>query len=714
MGLPELKQELYSIFNVNGSVLALQQSGAVFLCVDSSYCVSVYDMENLTLQTSTVVSKDAQTPHRHSNACSISPNKLLCIPLIGNKEGLILQYDEKFKRRGQITEHESDIESSVFSPNGRYCVTGGQDGKVFIYDTERFLAIGSLIPRADYIYTLHFSKDSELLACGGFDKSVVVFDMVQNKRRCTIPTPDVVEEMSFCDNNQKLYMILRNGASFLYDVIKKETVSIENLFSMWPSALAISPDERFAVVGARGDSIYIVNLHSNMRMLEFKIELPGVSKIYFHNHLLFLGATDGNVFVIEYQKGEKELEEAVKNKKYRIARDMIENNLFLSIHPLMKVFDEDWPEILDKAIELLNNKQINEAVELVNPFIYDQTKAREFDFYLMQQEPVRKFAELTKNKEYIKAYDMTVTTKFLVNTFTYTELENAWNKAFMQAKKLLEENPTLNIKKADSILKPFESSVKKELIAQLLKNCSVFSQAENLIKARNFSGYFSLINQYGFLRDTELFKKVSILGDRNMAEMLALEQEGQFERAEELAKFLQVFPSLKRSCTERLIIIQQKRRLLTAIEIDNITQAYAIVEEYKILRSMPQFREFTQKFEIVFEKAKNHALSGHPKSTLQTFGEYVQIPFWIDRIASLLKTAYIHEIENKIHDGGINWTLTLHRFIERFGKDDMLQALVHKYGLEAELESINEEGNYVGYRTFKFVDEIVIFLLEKE
>ncbi|RAX59352.1 hypothetical protein CCZ01_00485 [Helicobacter monodelphidis] len=707
-----MKQDIYSIFNVDGSVLALQQSDHLLVSVDNSYCISSYDINSLVQEHSMHVSKNAEPPHRYSHAFSASKNGLICAPIVGTKKAAILEMGDNITKKSIIKEHSADIESSAFSPDGRYYATGGQDGRTFIYDAKNFTLLGSLLPRFDYISMMQFSRDSELFVCSGFDKTTIVFDMVQNKFRCTIKTPDVVERADFFDDNQRLYMVLRNGASLVYDIANRDLISSENIFSIWPSALAISPDERFAVVGTRGESLYIVDLATNSRLLEFRADTPGINSIFFSEQFLFVGAIDGTMLAVDYNRGQVELEAAIRVKEYKKAREMIEQNLFLTIHPLMKVFDEDWPQILENAVKLLNGKKIQEATELVEPFIYDQRKAQEFDFYLMQQGAVREFAECVKNKEYVKAYDLTLTNKFLVNTLAFMQLEAAWNRSFMQAKKMLEENPTLNLRQAEACLKPFASSVKKELISQMLKNSKVFTQAEDLIKARDFKGYFSLINQYGFLRETELFKKVTLLGEKSMGDLLQKEQDGAFERAEEIAKFLQIFPSFKRSATERIIIIQQKRYLLNAIDTDNITQAYAIVEEHKSLRSMSQFKEFAQKFETVFEKAKEAAFAGRPKGTMIAFGAYMEVPFWIDRIASLLKIAYLHEIENKISKGRINWRVTLKRFIDRYGRDDALKALIEQHNLEEEMKEFQEEGNFVGYRSHKFVDEIVIFLLD--
>ena len=92
---------------------------------------------------------------------------------------------------------------------------------------------------------------------------------------------------------------------------------------------------------------------------------------------------------------------------------------------------------------------------------------------------MKTFLELIDKKDFIKAYEMVKTTKFLVKTQAYEKLENIWNKAFFNAKKLLIENAKINQKLAEQYLAPFENTPKKELIVQLLRNSDVFAKADN-------------------------------------------------------------------------------------------------------------------------------------------------------------------------------------------------------------------------------------------
>ena len=133
----------------------------------------------------------------------------------------------------------------------------------------------------------------------------------------------------------------------------------------------------------------------------------------------------------------------------------------MSIHPLTKVFDEVWPDILNQAIDLLNKDEIEKAIEIAAPFIVSQPKKNEFDFYLSQKEGAKTFLQLIEKKDYSKAYEMTKTMKFLTKTQAYEKLENIWNRAFFNAKKLLIENAKINQRLAEQYLEPLKTPPKK-------------------------------------------------------------------------------------------------------------------------------------------------------------------------------------------------------------------------------------------------------------
>lgn len=699
---------------LQGSILSIARVKDSTFCVDNVFYISEID-QNLHIASSLRVVKDMESPHRYSHAFGISPNSYFCFPMMGEKKAFILKLDgSALKHIATLQDHDGDMESCAFSKDGRFFVSGGQDGRVFLYEGHSFLAISSLMARSDYISTIRFSKSGDFIAISGFDKFTMIFDLLRHKIAFNFATNDVVEDSCFFDNDEKLILICRNNASIIFSLKEGKIISQEFPFAFWPSTIAFTETEDYALVGTRSDTLYVLSLKDNSKAMEIKNEHAGIASLAFSGGYLYIGAIDGTLLIIDYNEGREELETSLQNKDYKSAREAINKNVFLSIHPLTKVFDEVWPEILQKAIDLLNQNEIEQAVEITAPFVVNEAKKSEFDFYLAQKDGVKTFLELINKKDFTKAYEMLQTTKFLVKTQAYEKLENIWNKTFFNAKKLLMENAGTNKRLAEQTLAPFNNTPKKELIVQLLRNCDVFEKADMLIKKQNFKEYFSLTFQFSFLRDMNLYKKVLLVGERMLTNLLELEKNFQYDEAKKIAEILLVFPTLKRAANERIVLMQQKENLLNAIEAKDIKKVYSLVDEIESLRSMQQFKDFTKDFLKYYEEAKTYAQAGNAKHAMVVFGEYMEIPYWVDKIGSLLKIAYLSQIQQALTNSDVNWKITIKRYFERFGKSIELVRILQDHSAKEVLEEFEGEGEADGYRRYGFVDSIVIYLVQKE
>ncbi|MDD6055548.1 MAG: hypothetical protein SOW25_01570 [Helicobacter sp.] len=699
---------------LQGSVLKVTQAKDSTLCVDSNYHL-VQVSQDLNINKTVQVAKNLESPHRYSHAFGISPYSFFCVPIFKENKVIILDFkDSTPKPIATLSDHDGDIESSAFSNDGRIFATGGQDGRVFFYDGHSFLPIDSLLARSDYISNIRFSKSGEFVAISGFDKFTMIFDLLRHKIAFNFVTNDVVEDSYFFSDDEKLILVCRNFSSVIFSLSDGKIISTEYPFAFWPTSIAVDSEENYALVGTRSDTLYVLSLRDNARVMEIKNEHAGVASLCFSYERLYIGSIDGELVIIDYNEGREELESSLNNKDYKAAREAINKNVFLSIHPLTKIFDEVWPEILQKAIDLLNKNEIEEAIELTAPFVVNESKKREFDFYLAQKDGVKTFLELIEKKDYTKAYEMLKTTKFLVKTQSYEKLENIWNKAFFNAKKLLIENANINKRLAEQTLAPFMNTPKKELITQLLRNCDVFDKAEALIKKQNFKEYFSLTFQFSFLRDTDLYKKVLLVGEKMLSNLLELEKQFKYDEAKKIAETLLVFPPLKRAANERIVLIGQKESLLIAIDASDVKKVYSLVDEIESLRSMQQFKDFTKEFLKCYESAKPYAYAGNAKHAIVLFGVYMEINYWVDKIGSLLKVAYLKQIENALNEQDVNWIITLKRYFERYGKSIELVKLLQNHQAKSILDEFEGEGEGDGYRRFGFVDSIVIYLVQKE
>lgn len=694
--------------SLQDGILGIKPTTSGCIVLDSSYKLYKFKLPDMSLSGQTKLLKTFEPPHKHANNFSISKNALISLPLLGTEKSVLIKISPKIEKLMVNTWHDGDVESSAFSNDGSLLATGGTDGKVFVFDVKRTKLLFSLPPRGEYISNITFSDSGEFVVASSYDKFTVIYSTLQNKVKDVFKQNDVVERASFFDNDTKLYLVSRNGRSIIYDLIKKSTISNESHFAKWPSTICVTEDEQYALVGTRGDIFYLIRLEDNAKMLDLKLDYMGFSALSNFKTTVMMGFTEGTFLVVDYNNGEDALKEAIDKLDFKEARKIIDENVFLTIHPATKAFDEHWDEYLQKAIKLLNDDKTEEAIEVVDPFLFDPKKKKDFDFYLMQKGPVKQFMDAIEAKEYSKAYEMVSLNKFLMKTSAYDELEKQWAKAFATAKKLLEEDPTLNRKKVEMVFKPFENTSKKDLIFQLLKNTNVFIQADEYIKKQKFKEYFALTEKFFFLKETDLYEKVSNFGQKLLDQFVELEKAQKYEEAEELAQKIMIFPMYKKSVTERLNSIKSKAAFIEAVEKENSDLAFKLIEKNESLKGLPQFKELQARFEPQFEQAKAQAFKGEPKRVLLELKELKEIDFWREKIGSLMKIAYLNEINNFIKDDDVNWDMTLKRYIKRFGKDSEIKKIMSDAGKISFLDDIDDNGSSEGYKNSEFVDYIVV------
>ena len=669
-----LNSSILSIHEVNNVIVAITQNYQIFKIKDHNIC-------------DILTSKIDSNLHKYSKAITLNSQ----FAFMGEGSiGHIIRLIDNSKFSLKI--HKGDISACKFSPDNKYLLTGGEDGRAYVYDTLNFRKIASLPYRPDYIAFISFSLDGKFAFLSCFNKSNIIFNIQRMKTISIFNTSHVVECGDFFDNNSKLYLILSNGNSIIFDVKQNQPISITNPFISWPSVFYLDEKRNLAIVGERDSNIYLIDIKNNAKIFSIDLEnIPGVSVIYLHSNYIYIGCVDGSLFIIDYYDRDDEFKNACKAKNYKKAAALLDKNIFLSLLECSKIFDEDWEDVLKEALNLLAINKIEEALNLVDPFTRDVSKKEAFDFYLKEKDVIKKFEEVVKKNLYEEAYNMTLQIKFLLKTKTYDNLENNWNKAFNNAKKILEEDNT-NINAARNLLDPFLKTPKKELIMQVLNNLNIFKDVEILVKKQNFKEYFNVCSKFPFLKTMDLYKKVLLLGGSLMDKALESEREENYDEFYKIAKFLKNFPFYKEAIIKRIINVDKKLELINYIRQKNIHAAYDLAMEYEELQYIDEFKNLCLEFEDVYKKGLDLAFIGDVDKLKSNFAAYMNINFWYSKILSVFKIAYLYEFnrEIKINKFQINWGDSIQNYIDIFEKDDEISIFIEENKIQFN-ENIDEE-----------------------
>lgn len=700
---------------LEGSAVTISFTNKYMVAIDNAYDVYLFYKDDFKVYKSTKLSKTHEAGHRYTKAFSVSKDEHILIPLLGTSTAVLLHFEDSFKKIKNLNWHSADVEVSKFSDNFPYFATGGADGKILIYDTPTGNLILSLKNKPDYISTISFGKDNELIAVGAFDNSVTIFDIGRNEVVSEFFLSDVIEGCEFFDRDRKLFIITRDGYSVIYDVEKNQIISKNKNFKEWPTAIAFTPDEKFVLIGTRQKNLYILTTEENEKILDVKLSGIGVANLKFYKTDLFIGYIDGTLEIVDYYMYEKEFEDHINKRSFNKARELLLENIFLRTHPLVERFNESWEHVVILAIEMIGKGQGSEAYQMVEPFLDDPNKDEEFKFYLEHKNHIITFMNSVRNKDLLVAYDLVEDNKFLEKLQGYKQLEEEWQKAFNAAKKLLQEDPELNRGKAMQILKAYTAlPTKKRQINFLVNNAKKFGEADIAVKDKNFKKYFQMTESYPFLKEVDLYDKVTTFGEGLLVNLSTFEQKQEYKNALAIAAKLIYFVPFAGTVTEKIKLIKAKMKFIESVAMNNEKYAYEQVEKRPELKLMPQFEELENRFKDVLERANQEAFQGYPEKVLERFKEYMLIDYWSSKIGAVMKVAYLNEIKDNARDKSVDWKETLIEYVTRFSKDTEIQQLCKQFNKSDELDAVSIKGDEMGYKKYEYLKTIISKNKEEE
>lgn len=701
--------KVYKKLKLGGAPLALTPAEKLLAIIDNNYVLYFLDAERLGVVKTQKLTKNHE-PHFPYYRGIAGAGGHIHLALGKTPKSILLQMEKGLSKKGSMEWHEAPVESAAVSPCGKYLATGGQDGKVYVFDLATTNLLTSLEGRPDYISRLTFSDDGTLLASSAFDKTTDLFNLETNEPLHRFVSPDVVEGGAFLEDNRHYYAVDRQGHSILFGMEEGKVLSCEPHFREWTTGVALTEDRRFAAVTTRSGRLFLVRLPENKVVADFQVDKTGISLLAFYKRYLFTATIDGHLTIFDTCSGEEELEIELKVKNYQKARGIVEQNVFLSFHPLGDLFRQGWEEELPRVKHLIGKEKIHEANAVAAPFLPDPFCKEEYDFLLSQKATAVEFLDFVEAKKFADAYKLAEAYPYLTGLEAYREMEEYWKKVFIAAKKLIEADPRSNRKRCEELFKPFVPiPKKKEQITNLLYNAQVFGQAEQAVRGKQFKAYFQLTQKYPFLTESDLYQKVLNLVQRIFEQIALLEQQRKFAEAAVFAKRLLEFPPFREKAAATIALLEEKQAFADAVDAGDQEKAYAILEKHPEFLYSDTFLKLNQVFQEAVDQATKYAFIGDAPRAERLLAFYEAIPFRREKVASVMKIAYLNEIKGAAVKAmeNTNWRLLFLRYIQLFSKDPELAALCRQTGLEKELEEVAEKGDKEGYKRLELPSSIL-------
>lgn len=663
---------------------------------------------------------DYEPQHQFSKACAISMNGYIAIGEPRSPNCHILHiYNGILTHIKTLSWHKADIYNIRFSKNGKYMVSGGEDGKVFIFGMPHFNIINILPPRSDYISNIHFGKVLKLVVYSSYDNVNCVFDMDTNKIIGEFETNAVAEDMTFFDNDSKIFFICSNGESGIYS-IETKTLDIKPNYNAWLTRVGMTKDDNFTYIGSRDGFLRYLDLQTNKHSFNIKLDNDGIASMRVIDAKLYLGFASGYLEIFDLQRFESEFISAIEANDLRKAEQIAQQNLSLkTLKSYIALKDRLWIEEFKNAQDILsqNTSQsaFSEAFTRLKVFFEDEEKKIAFDDFTRNIGAAKDLREAMNAKDYALCYKIVGENAYLKETIDYERLENLYNEAFESAKRLLLSNDDKD--KASEILKPFASVPHlKETINILLRNAAKFKEAENLFKNKHFGEFFKLAESFRAIKTTTNYKKALLFGEQILATINELEAKNGNKKALELLEILLKFVPFQKVALERKNTILLKLEFLDLYNKKDYQKIYTQIQKYHSLKGLKEYINLTHRFNEIFENALLNASSGNCEAVYRQLEPYFNIAFFSDKIESIFNISYINELDStlekykkntsEVKDNAIDWFATLEQYISMFGKNDELLKILSPHQKILEIcERVNIDSN----KEVAFLKTIILY-----
>jgi len=199
-----------------------------------------------------------------------------------------------------------------------------------------------------------------------------------------------------------------------------------------------------------------------------------------------------------------------------------------------------------------------------------------------------------------------------------------------------------------------------------------------------------LIEQFPFLKDVSLYKKVIHYADSMHEKVVELEQNKEFDRAIQLLEALIIFPPYKVLAKEGIKKITTYADFTKKVNNKEYVQAYAMAEKSPYLKVGAEFVELKDAFKATYENAEKQAELGNPAQVLDILDIYMKVEYWKDKVKNVMQKAYISEMEFKAELSTVKWPETFEKYANLFGKDMQLQQLAEGVNMVSTYDNLED------------------------
>lgn len=688
-------------FNIKHPVLLLKVlNNGILAVLDSQISLRLIDTKNYKIMGGF---KTGMLHERYIGThIDIAPGGGVCASIVPNTNQAALFSVAKKELLYKVSRHQGEIESLCIDPNGRYFVTGGQDGKTFVWSLKTARLAFTLPPHSDYVTTVAFNDNGQWLATGSFDKTITVLNIATMKKPLKLRAHSAAIMKLLFLPSFRLLSVDKEGGLIVWDIRNGKNLKRMTKVNDTVTDIAVSHDFRFLFVGTKLGYIALYDLETyellTQRYLKSKETITALGFIEDGFHLA-VGTQDGNVDIYPLFGDQERYLQMIKAQEYKAYYEEVEENPVLMYSDSYRAAERLWEATLAKAKILLAKSQKDTAIKMLEPFKVVPKKSKFITQILRDFDQYTVFQKYIEEGRYPLAYSMAKQYTSFQESAAYLKMEKRWKLSFMKAQELiLSKNGE---EQARQLLSPFRGiSEKSLLIGQLFAEQKMYLYFKKLIAQKEFVKMFELVKNHGFLKEFKEYQVVLDYADKLYIKSQEAYSEADYVSAQKLAGMLKEFPDFTEEAQEMEDSIRAKQLFYDAIHAGNLVNAFAYMGSYPLLYETKEGEELELQWSKLVDSALKFAAKGDAMAIKQSIEIYLDISAKYEAIANLFQQCYNNQLEQALRVKMDTDTIEtgIKNYLSMFGDDDFILYYIDRYN-SAHQKTFSHENESIGELT---------------
>ncbi|WP_345993509.1 hypothetical protein [Sulfurimonas sp. HSL-1716] len=551
-----------------------------------------------------------------------------------------------------ISKNSGEIETLFINNTNKYLLSGGVDGRTYIFNLQTGHFLYNLPSHADYVTAITVTNTAQLVATGSFDGTIYLTNLNTLKNPVKLTGHrGYISGIEFL-NNGKLVSADKNGNIIIFDFVQRK---IKKRLQKVPddiTKIKVDANREFLFVGTKLGKVLVYDLTkeklfaNNFRKFNASISKIALTK----DGYLYVGLQNGEIHK-EKLIDEEKYETFYEKNDYLAIYDELERSPFVIYTQAYKKAERTWEEALFSAKELLSQQKTQEAKKMLEPF-NDVPKKR-----TVIKTIIKEFAEFEKFKSYVEgnkyslAYQMTLMNTSFLDTKEYKKMEGDWSKKFNKAQDIILDPRSDEIVK--ELLKDFRGIPSKtKQIQQLFKDKIAYNMLKKRLDAKNYKEIFGLIKQYPFLKESQEYEMLIKYADNCYINLMKAFSKSDFSKVKEYLEILDGFEDYD----EELKSIQKE--ITALIQLTQACKSNDRVKMYEILDSLSHtvnlecVQKIKQEWQEIMNEADTLTYGGDVKKLIELFKDFFIIKSKSMIIKKYIFSAYVQELEQMMKDAG--------------------------------------------------------------